>query len=79
MPPLVGRKALHQHADLAGQVGFELQVADFEVVQQLLGQGLDVALIHQSIHQLQGPPPAPKHGFYNNEAFVKCRFLVSCR
>ena len=60
VPLLVGGKALHQHADLAGQVGLELQVTDFEVVQQLLGQCLDVALINQGIHQLQRSPPAPR-------------------
>ena len=52
MPLLVRCKPLHQHANLAGQVGLELQVTDFQVIQQLLCQGLDVALIHQSIHQL---------------------------
>lgn len=58
VPLLVGSKALHQHADFAGQVRLELQVADFQIVQQFLGQGLDVALIHQGIYQLQGSPPA---------------------
>ncbi len=52
MPLLVRCKALHQHADLAGQVRLELQVTDFQVIQQLLGQCLDVALVYQSIHQL---------------------------
>lgn len=58
VPLLVGSKALHQHADFAGQVGLELQVTDFQIVQQLLGQGLDVALIHQGIYQFQSSPPA---------------------
>ena len=52
VPLLVRRKALHQHANLAGQIWLELHIADLEVVQQLLGQRLDVPLIHQSIHQL---------------------------
>jgi hypothetical protein len=47
---------VHQGADLGRQVRLELGVADFEVVQQLLGQRLDVVLVHQSIDQLECPP-----------------------
>lgn len=57
-PALVWRKALHQAANFGGQIWLELEVHNLEVVQQLLGERFDVCLIHQSIHQLQRPPPA---------------------
>ena len=56
MPLLVGRKALHQLADLGGEVGFELSVADLKIVQQLFGKLANVALIHQRINQIQRAP-----------------------
>ena len=37
VPSLVWGKALHQHADLAGDVWLELQITDFQVVQKLPG------------------------------------------
>ena len=58
MPLLVWRKPLHQHADLASQVWLELRITDFEILQQLLCQRLDVCLIDQGVHKLQGTPPA---------------------
>lgn len=58
MPLLVWRKPLHQHAYLAGQVWLELCITDFKILQQLLCQCLDVCLIDQGVHKLQGTPPA---------------------
>ena len=56
MPALVWSKALHKEANFRSQVRLEFGVRHFEVVQQLMGQRLDVALIDQGIHQVQGPP-----------------------
>ena len=65
MPSLVGREALHERGNFGGQVGLELGVRHFQVVQQLLSQRLYVSLVHQRIHQVQGPP----------ESSITCSFL----
>ena len=58
MPALVGRKALHKGSNFGSQVWLEVCVSHLEVVQELFRQRLDVALVHQRIHQIQCSPAA---------------------
>mmetsp|Transcript_19600 Transcript_19600/g.60889 ORF Transcript_19600/g.60889 Transcript_19600/m.60889 type:complete len:479 (-) Transcript_19600:1-1437(-) len=53
VPAALRCELLHQRANLAGQVGAELDVGDRQVVDELLGQHGDVVLVHQRVDQLQ--------------------------
>ena len=53
MPPAIRRKLGDELRDPSRQVRLELNIRHAEVIQQLLGQRLDVVLVDQRVHELK--------------------------